>query len=437
MLSLATAALSLLGAVEEAQPTVQDDMHDHWAVLVAGSSGYGNYRHQADVCHAYQVVLKAGIKPEQIIVLATDDIANSPENPFPGQLFNKPTDAGTPGVDVYAGCQIDYSGSTVTPDTFVSVLTGDSAALNGVGSGKVLKSTDKSRVFVNFVDHGGVGLIGFPRTTMHATELISALQKMSDTSMYKELVFYLEACESGSMFAELPSDIHIYATSAANARESSWGTYCPPNDKVNGKSLNSCLGDLYSVNWMEDSDKSITSGETLQTQFETVKQLTNKSHVLQFGDLTITPEVTTNFLGNSDSTTARLLGKPVVKVTAAPLASDTRSEDAELASAYARFAASDSPIAAAELMTGVRERLEANERFAKIARAVTGKALTHKAPEKVNLACHFTAHKAYVASCGEWTTGSLKHSADLAELCAATTNDARPIVAAIKETCSA
>ena len=26
-----------------------------WALLVAGSSGYENYRHQADVCHAYQV----------------------------------------------------------------------------------------------------------------------------------------------------------------------------------------------------------------------------------------------------------------------------------------------------------------------------------------------------------------------------------------------
>ncbi|VVA38348.1 PREDICTED: vacuolar-processing enzyme, partial [Prunus dulcis] len=29
-----------------------------WAVLVAGSSGYGNYRHQADVCHAYQLLKK-------------------------------------------------------------------------------------------------------------------------------------------------------------------------------------------------------------------------------------------------------------------------------------------------------------------------------------------------------------------------------------------
>mgnify|MGYP001810911594 CR=1 FL=1 len=35
---------------------------------------------------------------------------------------------------------------------------------------------------------------------------------------------YMEACESGSMFEGLLEDnIHIYATTAANAHESSWG----------------------------------------------------------------------------------------------------------------------------------------------------------------------------------------------------------------------
>jgi legumain len=57
---------------------------DHWAVLVAGSNGYWNYRHQADICHAYQILKKSGIPEEQIIVMAYDDVANDPENPFPG-----------------------------------------------------------------------------------------------------------------------------------------------------------------------------------------------------------------------------------------------------------------------------------------------------------------------------------------------------------------
>ena len=44
--------------------------------------------------------------------------------------------------------------------------------------------------------------------------------------MYKQLVFYLEACESGSMFVNLPKNINVYSLSAAGTSESSWGNYC-------------------------------------------------------------------------------------------------------------------------------------------------------------------------------------------------------------------
>lgn len=71
---------------------------DHYAVLVAGSHTYGNYRHHADVAHAYHVAIKGGIKKENIIVMMYDDVVNDDQNPFPGQLFNAPTKKGTPGV---------------------------------------------------------------------------------------------------------------------------------------------------------------------------------------------------------------------------------------------------------------------------------------------------------------------------------------------------
>lgn len=80
---------------------------------------------------------------------------------------------------------------------------------------------------------------------------MTLLQTMSGSGMFKELVFYLEACESGSMFAALPDDIRVYATAASNAHESSWGTYCMPEDVVDGQHVGACLGDLYSVSWME------------------------------------------------------------------------------------------------------------------------------------------------------------------------------------------
>ena len=287
-------ALSALAATASAAKT------DHWAVIVAGSSGFGNYRHQADTCHAYQIMKSNGIPEDQIIHLSYDDVANSPENPFPGQLFNKPTDAGTPGVDVYAGCKIDYKGSRTTAANVINVLKGDAKAAGG----PVLKSDAYSKVFFYFADHGAPGLVAMPvGGYLYADKFHETLEYMNKNKMYKEMVVYMESCESGSMFENiLENNINVYALSAANASESSWGTYCSPNDKVNGKSIGSCLGDLFSVNWMEDADKAKMNRETLQDQFKTVKKSTSKSHVLQWGETNWTSEPIGNFEAGNTST---------------------------------------------------------------------------------------------------------------------------------------
>jgi len=75
---------------------------------MAGSNSYGNYRHQADACHAYQIAKKNGVPESNIILLAYDDIANNEQNPFKGKIFNKPD-----GPDVYEGCNISYKGAQV------------------------------------------------------------------------------------------------------------------------------------------------------------------------------------------------------------------------------------------------------------------------------------------------------------------------------------
>lgn len=418
MLSIFASAASWAPPAEVKQAAEKS----HWAVLIAGSSGYGNYRHQSDVCHAYQIMKKNGIAEDKIIVLAVDDIANSNSNPYPGQVFNKPTANGVAGVDVYSGCKIDYSGSMVTPDTFVKVLTGDSAGLN---SGKVLKSTKKDRVFVNFVDHGGVNIIGFPRTTMHAKELVGALTTMSTQNMYKELVFYLEACESGSMFPAGTLQPGMYATTAANAKESSYGTYCSPDDEVNGKKIGSCLGDLYSVNWMQDSDKA-SRGETLEKQFQNVKKLTTKSHVLEFGDTSIAAEPLVDFQGDSAAAPS------VTEDAALLLRSSMDARDAEVASAYQRYMATGSAAAADELTGYVQDRKIADARFqAIVAAAGVNGILEQATPDQIDFECHYAAHSMYVSSCGDWSTGALKHSATLAKLCAATsTASVRAAIAA-------
>lgn len=76
-------------------------------------------------------------------------------------------------------------------------------------------------------------------------------------------MYYLEACESGSMFVDLPKNTNIYAVSASSPDESSWGCYCYPEDIIENKHIGSCLGDEFSCRWMENTDASDVTTKTL------------------------------------------------------------------------------------------------------------------------------------------------------------------------------
>lgn len=265
------------------------DGTNHWAVLVAGSNTYSNYRHQADICHAYQILSANGIPDEQIIVMMYDDIAENRSNPKKGEIINHPD-----GSDVYAGVPKDYTGTEVTAKNFLNILSG--ADMSGKGSGKTLGSTSEDKVFIYYADHGATGLVAMPSGGyLYATDLMDTLKTMHSNNMYKELVFYMEACESGSMFQDLGTDMSIYATSASSATESSYACYYV-------SSLNTYVGDCYSVNWMEDSDAADIGNETLETQFLNVQKATTQSHVLEFGDLTLDSEVLQEFQSNGNPT---------------------------------------------------------------------------------------------------------------------------------------
>ena len=287
----------------------------NFAVLVAGSNTYSNYRHQADVCHAYKLLRRNGIPEANILTFLFDDVAFDNENPYPGRLFNRPTKNNTRGVDVYVGCggSIDanvFRGKDVIPDVFIAAITGN---VSGVPKGKaVLTSTSDDDVFINFVDHGGPGTIYFPGfIPFQAVTLNAGLQTMAKKRMFNQLVFYLEACEAGSIFEkQLPPSIQVYALTASNADESSWGTFCPGEEKENGGAyvdgidLGSCLGDLFSVNWMEDSDMRGPM-ETLDAQYQQVLNLTTLSHVMQYGDTNYTDLPTGNFIASLSRTLQR------------------------------------------------------------------------------------------------------------------------------------
>lgn len=60
----------------------------------------------------------------------------------------------------------------VTPENFISVLTGKKDMMKGVGSGKVIDSGPDDHLFVFFADHGAPGLIAFPSSRVNSNYLV-------------------------------------------------------------------------------------------------------------------------------------------------------------------------------------------------------------------------------------------------------------------------
>ncbi|KAM1270533.1 hypothetical protein ACFX13_032426 [Malus domestica] len=133
LLSLTLLSLAIHGSFcfpeingdNKGSPRTTTDKGKRWAVLVAGSSGYDNYRHQADICHAYQILKKGGLKDENIIVFMYDDIACVQlGKSSKGVIINKPN-----GHDVYKGVPKDYTGDHVNARNLYAVILGDKSAL--------------------------------------------------------------------------------------------------------------------------------------------------------------------------------------------------------------------------------------------------------------------------------------------------------------------
>jgi len=307
-----------------------------------------------------------------------------------------------------------------------------------------LQSGPDDNVFVFFSDHGATGIIAFPTTTLSARDLNNALKVMKDKKMFKKLVFYLEACESGSMFEGLvdPSS-GIYVTTASGPAESSWGYYCPPDDKVNGKDLNSCLGDLYSIAWMEDTDV-MQPSETLQAQYLSVKQRTTMSKVMQYGDMSYTSDPFSNFIGDKNPFVAS--GEEAAP-TPNP-AGIVNSRDIPMHLAYYKYLRADKADyegrleLATLLQKEVQIRIHADTLFMKLART-SGNETHFFAPAKrpaVCGECCDLVNQAYAEHCGGYNDYSLQYIRVVSNLCHAvstTVHGAQKLANTLKELCVA
>ena len=263
---------------------------DKWALFVSGNHGWYNYCISSTICRGYDLLHDAGIAEDHIVYMGFNDVWNYPDNPFPGQIFTDTSDG--PGVDYAAGCKphIDYPDDMVTAELFMATLRGDKkmvTKLTGVENPKVIESTADDTIFVYYMDHGAIGFCEVGKSDLHEIVFMDTINKMYENKQYKELVFYFEACHSGSMFRKLEKGKNVYAFTGSDTEHSAWMCNCPPDDVVDGKAMGTCLSAYYDNYWMQevtDNGADITNNEMFKLVHEKTEKKTDQN-VSQFGDI--------------------------------------------------------------------------------------------------------------------------------------------------------
>jgi len=219
-----------------------------------------------------------------------------------GFLYNEPN-----GIDVYAGVPKDYVNKHITPKNFLAVLRGDAEAMSKVpGSGRVIDSGPNDRIFVYFADHGAPGMLAFPSklvvvpTKLLARDLIATIESMHSERKFSQMLLYIEACESGSMFSGLlKPDMGVMAVTAASPTEPSYACYY-------NNTIGTFLGDCFSNHWLEHQDDAAgAASESIADNIESIRSATNTSHVCVYGDTSLAALPAATFLGGPASARAR------------------------------------------------------------------------------------------------------------------------------------
>ena len=400
---------------------------DNWAVLVAGSNTYTNYRHQSDIFHHYHILVDRGIKPENIIVFAYDDIASASRNPFPGKIFNSPE-----GKDVYAGVVIDYYGKDVTPENFIAALTGDADSITKKDertTGKILQSTSEDNVFMFYSDHGSDNLVSFPGKYLYADELIDTFNVMYEKKMYKELVFYLESCHSGSMFdGLLPDNIKIYAVTAAGPDENSYAEYCSSDAKVNGTLIGSCLGDEFSCRFMEDIDSrpgDKLKSYTMDEQFNYLVDAVTGSTVHRYGDLEIAKKSIYEFVNAQVQRVSRWIKKLLPPLKSRPNTLKINNDNYRLEWYRMQAETANDPTAEDEYYDEVYEEGRVYKIFELFRNKFQLPPRNHK--DKIDFDCYRKVSDAYADICGTLIDRDFKYMTNIANFCTRGINPRRAI----------
>ena len=185
------------------------------AVLICGSEGWYNYRHQADLLYMYNMLKKNHYSDDEIILIMRDDIAFHPRNPHQGVIKVSPT-----GENLYHDVVIDYRADTISPKDIEDILLGNKSERLST----VLESSYTDNVLLYWTGHGTNKSFKWLETGERFTDeqLGATVRKMYENKRYLSMLICAEPCFSGSVVKAIEGTPLVLGLSAASESESSY-----------------------------------------------------------------------------------------------------------------------------------------------------------------------------------------------------------------------
>ena len=258
----------------------------------------------------YTDLIRAGIKPENIIYMTYTTDVNTSRNPYPGMIFTDPAD-NTDGDWAKYGCfdHVDYTDDEINEKVFLAILSGDAETVKeatGKENPKVLNAGPEDTVFTYFIDHGGDDIICVGGDYVRSAALVGALKTAYEKKLYGKWVWFMEACHSGSMFLKLPSNMNIYVMTSADENHDALMSHCPPDDEVAGQRLYTCLAGLWDNYYLDylEQNPDCTIGEIFEAVRARVDSESDQN-VSEYGDMTFRDLKVSEFFGELPSRSLR------------------------------------------------------------------------------------------------------------------------------------
>ena len=184
-------------------------LEDNYAVLVAASQGWKNYRHQADVLGFYHYLKAKGYDDDHIILIMADDIAYNERNPLQGVVRRELS-----GTNLYEDVQIDYRLGDLTLSDLKQILSGEPSEAYPV----TLGSGTSDNVLFFWSGHGTQQ--GWEWKDTEHLDAGFARSMFSDMQ-FRKMFAIIETCYSGGVAQGCTGIPGLLMMTAANPHETS------------------------------------------------------------------------------------------------------------------------------------------------------------------------------------------------------------------------